>query len=213
MARQHRIGFFLAALTLVASVAVAQPPRRSSGAPPPPPPQVDFEALIAKVVRVAELERRRFDVEAELATALRSMGPSHPHVKAIQARLDNIVADLRAEVTDSVRLEGDEASIERRWMQADRELRELRKTLGAKHPNVLAKEAELAGLDDRLKNVATARLGSGQEQVLLETIADAPSHLGPYFELARLYAAAGRLADAERVLTDVLARLKQSGGR
>lgn len=211
MVRQLRLGSFLVALTLVASSATAQPPRRSS--PPPPPPPVDFGALIAKVVRVAELERRRFDAEAELTQALSAMGPSHPNVKVIRQHLEDIEADLRKELADADRVLGDEASIESRRVEAERELREMRTRLGPRHPTVVGKENEIAGLDERLKRVASARLGSGQEQALLAAIAESPNHLGPYFDLAKLYAAAGRLADAERVLTDALARLKQLGGR
>jgi uncharacterized protein involved in exopolysaccharide biosynthesis len=174
---------------------------------------VDFEALIGKVVRIAELERRRYDAEAELADALRRTGPAHPEVKGLQQRLAVIEAGLKAELGDTDRLLGDEGDIERRRATADRELRDLRKNLGPKHPSVLSKEAEIAALDERLRKVAAATLGAGREQDLLAAIADTPAHLMPYFDLARLYTAAGRLADAERVLTDALARLKQSGGR
>jgi capsule polysaccharide export protein KpsE/RkpR len=197
---------------MLALALVADPQRRPP--PPPPPPPPDVTAIAQYVARLTVLEERKQALDAQLIDARKrsGLGESHPAVLALKAQLAEAEAALAHEGTA-----WRENELERLTMRRTRLEQEVTQTraqagLGPNHPEVRALRAEIDDLTARIVDRATALLASGQEQALLaETTRKDSTGVDAFLKLAGLYAAAGRTADAERVLTDAIAALRNKG--
>jgi hypothetical protein len=188
----------LAGMTaMVATQASVQAPAASQ----------DLTVLVERVVRMADLQRQKLDLEHRLADL--GLGENHPEVLNLRAELAALQTAIRREeyvsyLTESQQLERQRADLERELATTD---------LGNAHPNVRRIHTQIATVREQQRQAAAERLMSGVERDLRTAIDRAPDNLAPYLDLARLYAAAQRPADAEAVLTSALAALKKSAGR
>ncbi len=79
-------------LLLVLSLAgPAQAPKTSSPAQPAP----ELSVLVERVVRLADLQRRKLDIEQELAE--KQLGAEHPETLELRAQLADLVSAIRRE--------------------------------------------------------------------------------------------------------------------
>ncbi len=193
---------------LLLTLALAGGSQVQARTPSPP----DITAIVERAVRLSELQRRKIEVEGQLVASRQQYGENHPEMAVLLAQLAEVDSALlregfAARQVDAVRLEN-------RRIALDSEIVKLLKTLGPNHPAVRTKQTEVAALNEQLRSAAVTALASGMERELRTGITNAPASIGAYLDLAKLYATAGRPADAERLLTEAIAQLrKSSGGR
>lgn len=193
-------------LCLVLSL-LAEPQRPPQGPPPPPP---DIAAIAQYAARLTVLEQRKQELEAELLLALRQFGESHPQVVTLRVKLAEADKALRGEGTAWREDELDKLA-ERR-VRLERDLFTAQARYGSRHPQILALQSDIDATSARLKERASALLATGLEaELAVETAKKDTNDLGAFLRLANLYAAAGRPADAERVLTDAITLLRARG--
>lgn len=193
-------------LVLVLSL-LAEPQRPQQGPPPPPP---DISAIAQYVARLTVLEQRKQELEAELFQALRSFGESHPQVVTLRTKLAEADKALQGEGT--AWREGELDTLVERRVRLERDLFTAQTRYGSRHPQLLSLKADIDAVSARLKERAAALLATGLEvELIAETAKKDTNDLAAFLKLARLYAAAGRPADAERVLTDAITLLRARG--
>jgi hypothetical protein len=192
------ISLLLAGMTaMVGAQAPVQAPAASQ----------NLTVLVERVVRMADLQQQKLDLEHRLADL--GLGENHPEVLNLRAELAALQTAIRREeyvsyLTESQQLENQRADLER----------ELATTgLGSSHPIARRLNTQIATVREQQRQAATERLMSGIETDLRTAIDRAPDNLAPYLDLARLYAAAQRPVDAEAVLMSAIAVLKKSTGR
>lgn len=167
--------------------------------------------LVERVVRLADLQRQKLELDQQLATERLRAGENHPAVQALLVQLAEVESAIRREnlesyQSDAKRLSEGRAALELR-IATDR------KSLGESHPTIRATETQLAAVKEQQCVAAVSALADGGEAELRAAITRQPATLAPYLELAGLYVLADRSADAAQLLTDVLAILKRAGGR
>jgi uncharacterized protein involved in exopolysaccharide biosynthesis len=197
------------ALTLALSL-LAQPQRR----PPPPPPPIDVAAVAEHAARLAVLEHRKQELEADLLEGRREFGygESHPQLVVLRAKLAAVDKALLAESAAWRENEIDRLLDLRSDLQEQRATAQSQGALGPNHPTMRALGADIADVTAKLAERSKALLAAGLEQALLADAGkkDAPN-LDAFLRLAKLYAASDRTADAERMLTDAIALLRARG--
>jgi len=176
-------------------------------APPSPQAPQELSVLVERVVRLADLHRRKLDLEQELAT--KPLGRNHPEAIALRLALADVVAAIQREGLQSFRT--DAYLLAERRMQLENELARLQ--VGRAHPEHRSATAKLAALREQQRTAAVAALAGGLEAHLRDQIARTPNELSPYLSLAELFSHAGRADDAAAVLSDAQAVLKRAGGR
>lgn len=193
-------------LVLVLSL-LAEPQRPPQGPPPPPP---DIAAIAQYAARLTVLEQRKQELEAELFQARRQFGESHPQVVILRDQLAEADKALQGEGTAWREAELDKL-VERR-VRLERDLFTAQTRYGLRHPTILSLKSDIDAISARLKERADALLATGLEvELVAETARKDTNNLAAFLRLAKLYAAAGRPADAERVLTDAITVLRARG--
>lgn len=191
-------------LLLVLSLAgPGQAPQTSSPAQLTP----DLSVLVERVVRLADLQRRKLDLEQELAA--KQLGPEHPETIMLRAQLADLVSAIRREGLQAYR--HDANLLTERRIALDNELSRLR--VGNAHPQFQALARQVAAIREQQRIAAVAVLSSGLEADLKAAIARQPDDAQTYLELAGLLLTAGRAEAASALLTEAQAALKRSGGR
>jgi uncharacterized protein involved in exopolysaccharide biosynthesis len=189
---------------LVLALSLVAEPQRPQG---PPPPPVDVAAIASHVARLTVLEDRKQDLESRLMDARRQFGESHPEVAALR---DQLAMAEKALANEGFNLREEEIDrVAERIARLEGELKRDMLAFGPRHPQVLNKRNDIDILTTQLAAKTKALLDSGLEQALVAaTSVKGSTDLGALLQLARLYAAAGRTADAERVLTDAIALVR-----
>ncbi len=178
-----------------------------TSAPPPQQSAEELNAIVERVVRVAELHRQRLELERELAGL--TYGESHPVVLDVRRKLNAVVSQIRRENLEATR--ADVRILAARQHALEGQLAGMH--FGSDHPLRRSAETELNAVKEQQRVAAVAALASGVEAELKALVAARPTTFAPYLELADLYALAGRNEDAAAMLTQALAVLKLSGGR
>lgn len=170
----------------------------------------ELTTLVERVVRLAELQRQKLELDQELATARQQVGENHPTVQILLTQLAEVESAIRRENLESY--QSDAKRLSERRAALELRISTDRRRLGESHPTIRATETQLAALREQQRATAVAALADGGEAELRAAITREPATLAPYLELAGLYVLAARSDDAAQVLTDALAILKRSGG-
>lgn len=193
-----------ASLLLVLSLTAAgQAPRT----PPPAQTTPELSTLVERVVRLADLQRRKLDLEQQIV-ALR-LGDGHPEIVALRTQLADLVSAIRRESLEAYH--NDTGLLTERRIALENELSRLR--LGKAHPTYQRLATQVAAIKEQERAASVALLASGVEVELKALMARQPDYVQPYLELAGLFATAGRTDEAAALLTEAQAALKRSGGR
>lgn len=183
-------------------------PTGPSGAPSARQSAQELNAIVERVVRVAELHRQRLELERELAGL--TYGESHPIRVEVRQRLEAVRSQIRRESLAAT--QSDLQMLAARQYALEQRLAGM--PYGTAHPLRLSAHTELNAVKEQQRVAAVAALSSGMEAELKALVAARPTTIAPYLELAQLYAVAGRNEEAAAMLTQALAALKQqSGGR
>ncbi len=163
----------------------------------------ELSTMVERVVRLADLQRRKLDLELEMAAL--QVGEAHPARITLQEQIRMVEDAIRREqfrsyLTDAQLLAEQRAALED-------ELTRLRRRFGASHPTILAAERQVNAVRERQRAKATEQLGGGMEQQLRAAITNQPASASAYLDLAGLLIAADRGADAQKVLSDLMAVL------
>jgi hypothetical protein len=194
----------ISSLLLVLSLAF---PGQAGKAPSPAQTAPELSVIVERVVRLAELQRRKVDIEQELAG--KQLGQQHPDTIALRAELADLLGAIGRE---NLQVYQDDASLlSERRIALENELS--RKKLGKAHPDFLRMSKQLAAIQEQQRAAAVAFLSSGGEAELKATIGRQPAGVQAYLELAGLFITAGRADEAAALLTEAQAALKRSGGR
>lgn len=172
---------------------------------PPPVSSPELAALVERVVRISELERQKLVLERERAEL--QVGDNHPDTVRLRSELQAVEAAIRLEGFQSYQSEAQKLAAERAQIESD--LAAKRRLYGQAHPLIRAAEQHLASVRERQRVAAVTQLSNGMEAHLRAAIAAHPDGVGSYLDLASLYVAAQRVADAEQVLTGAMAALKR----
>lgn len=197
----------MTALILVVALGAGGQASRSAPPPPPPPTTQELSALVERVVRLADLQQRRLDLEEELAG--KALGEGHPEVVALRAALADIAAAIRREGLQSYRSEA--YLLAERRVQIENQLARMR--VGREHPDYRSAEMKLAAIRAQQRAAAVTTLGGGLEAELRAEIARQPNEVSPYLSLIELLTHAGRSDEALVLLSEAQAALKRAGGR
>jgi uncharacterized protein involved in exopolysaccharide biosynthesis len=192
--------------SLILVVALGAEGQASRPGPPPPPTQ-ELSVLVERVVRLADLQRRKLDIEAELAG--KALGEGHPEVITLRAALADIAAAIQREGLQSYRTEA--YLLDERRVQLENQLARLR--VGREHPDYRATEMKVTAIRAQQRAAAVTALGGGLEAELRAAITRQPNELSPYLSLIELLSHAGRLDEAAVLLGEAQAALKRAGGR
>lgn len=189
----------------------ADPQRRPPGPPPPPPP--DIAAIAEHAARLAVLEYRKQELEAELIEARSQFGygENHPQMIVLRQKLAQAEKALATEGSAWRENEIDQLAGTRSALEQQLNTVRKQKGYGQNHPVVLSLSAQIAAITTTLSDRSKGLLASGHEQALLAETTKTDASLDAFLRLAKLYAAAGRTADAERALTDAIALLRARG--
>lgn len=176
------------------SQAKPQDPQASAG---------ELSTMVERVVRLADLQRRKLDLELEMAAL--QVGEAHPARITLQEQIRMVEDAIRREqfrsyLTDAQLLAEQRAALED-------ELTRLRRRFGASHPTILATERQVNAVRERQRAKAAEQLNGGLEQQLRAAITNQPASASAYLDLAGLLIAADRGADAQKVLSDLMAVL------
>lgn len=167
----------------------------------------ELTILVERVVRLADLQRRKLELDQKLATERQQVGENHPTVRELLTQLVEVESAIRRENIESY--QSDARHLSERRAALELRIATDRRSLGEGHPTMRASETQLAAVKEQQRVAAVAALADGGEVELRAAITRQPNTVGPYLELAGLYALAGRSADAVQVLTDALAILKR----
>ena len=190
---------------LVLALSLLAEPQRPQQGPPPP----DISAIAGHAARLTVLEQRKQELEAELVVARRQFGESHPQVLTLRDQLG--LAEKALAVEGSAWRESEIDALADRRTSLEQELATARTKHGPNHPLVVSLRSEIAAISARISGRSSALLASGLEQTLLAETRKGSTDLQAFLRLAKLYAAADRTADAERVLADAIALLRERG--
>lgn len=191
-------------LLLVLSFAVTG---QAAKTPPPVQSTPELSILVERVVRLADLQRRKLDLEQELAS--KQLGAEHPDAIALRAQLADLVSAIRREGLQAYR--SDASVLSERRIALENALSRLR--VGKAHPEFKSLSKQVAAIAEQQRVAAVAILASGLEADFKASIARQPDDVHPYLELAALLITAGRVDEASALLTEAQAALKRSGGR
>lgn len=191
---------------VVLALALAGP-AGSTGAPAAQQSAQELNAIVERIVRVAELHRQRLELERELAGL--TYGESHPVVLEVRRKLDAVVSQIRRE--NLAATQADVRILAARQHALEAQLAGMH--FGADHPLRRSAQTELNAVKEQQRVAAVAALSSGVEAELKALVAARPTTIAPYLELADLYAMAGRNEEAAAMLTQALAVLQRAGGR
>lgn len=194
----------ISSLLLVVALGFAG---QASKAPLPAQPTPELSVLVERVVRLADLQRRKLDLEQELAA--KKLGPQHPEAMSIQTQLADIVSAIRREGIESYH--SDANALADRRSALSNQLSRLR--VGNGHPDFQRLSTQIAAIREQERVASVALLASGVEAELKALIARQPDDVQSYLELAGLFVTAGRPDDASALLTQAQTALKRSGGR
>lgn len=164
---------------------------------------LELSTMVERVVRLADLQRRKLDLELEMAAL--QVGESHPSRIALQEQIGLIDAAIRREQYRSYLSEVQLLAEQRASLEDD--LTRQRRRFGASHPTILAVEREVRAVERRQREAAVSVLNGGMEKQLREGITNHPASASAYLDLAGLLIAADRTADAQKVLTELMAVL------
>ena len=167
----------------------------------------ELSVLVERVVRLADLQRRKLDLEQELAA--KQLGAEHPETIQLRAQLADVVSAIRREGMQAYR--SDTSLLTERRIALENELSRLR--VGKAHPQFQTLSRQLAAIKEQQRVAAVAVLSSGLEADFKAVIARQPNDVHAYLELAGLLTTAGRTDEASALLTEAQAALKRSGGR
>jgi len=167
----------------------------------------ELSSLVERVVRLADLQHRKLDLEEELAG--KTLGEGHPEVVALRAALADVAAAIQREGLQSYRSEA--YLLAERRVQIENQLARMR--VGREHPDYRSEQTKLAAIKARQRAAAIAALGGGLEAELRAEIARQPNELSPYLSLIELLTHAGRSDEAAVLLGEAQAALKRAGGR
>jgi hypothetical protein len=167
----------------------------------------ELSSLVERVVRLADLQHRKLDLEEELAG--KTLGEGHPEVVALRAALADIAAAIQREGLQSYRSEA--YLLAERRVQIENQLARMR--VGPEHPDYRSAQTKLAAIRAQQRAAAIAALGGGLEAELRAEIARQPNELSPYLSLIELLTHAGRSDEAAVLLGEAQAALKRAGGR
>jgi hypothetical protein len=173
----------------------------------PPPTTPELAAIVERVVRLADLQRRKLDLEEELAG--KKLGAAHPEVVALRAALADIAAAIQREGLQSYRSEA--YLLAEKRVQLENALSRLR--VGRAHPDYQSAEMKIAAIKEQQRVLAVTTLAGGLEAQVRAEIAARPNELSGYLTLAELFTHAGRTDEALVLLADAQAALKRTGGR
>lgn len=191
-------------LMLTLSLGMTGQPQKAA-APVAPPPELSV--LVERVVRLADLQRRKLDVEQELAA--KQLGSEHPEAIALRAKLADLQSAIRREGLQGYH--SDVNLIAEKRIALENQLDRLK--VGKLHPDHQSLSTQIATFREQERVAAVAVLSSGIEADLKAAIARQPNDVLAYLELAGLYVTAGRTNDAATMLTEAQAALKRAGGR
>jgi hypothetical protein len=194
----------MTALILVVAFGVGGQASRPA---PQPPATPELSALVERVVRLADLQRRRLDLEDELAG--KALGEGHPEVIALRAALADIAAAIQREGLQSYRTEA--YLLAERRVQLETQL--ARMQVGRGHPDYRATELKVTAIRERQRAAAVKALAEGLEAQLRADIERHPDEVSPYLSLAELFTHAGRPEEAAVLLGQAQAALKRASGR
>lgn len=197
----------MTSLILLVALGIGDQASRPAPPPPPPPTTQELSALVERVVRLADLQHRKLDLEEELAG--KALGEGHPEVVALRAALADIAAAIQREGLQSYRSEA--YLLAERRVQIQNQLERMR--VGREHPDYRSAEMKLAAIRAQQRAAAVAALGGGLEAELRAEIARQPNELSPYLSLIELFTHAGRSDEAAVLLGEAQAALKRAGGR
>jgi hypothetical protein len=197
----------MTSLILLVALGIGEQASRPAPPPPPPPTTQELSALVERVVRLADLQHRKLDLEEELAG--KALGEGHPEVVALRAALADIAAAIQREGLQSYRSEA--YLLAERRVQIENQLARMR--VGREHPDYRSAEMKLAAIRAQQRAAAVAALGGGLEAELRAEIARQPNELSPYLSLIELLTHAGRSDEAAVLLGEAQAALKRAGGR
>jgi thioredoxin-like negative regulator of GroEL len=195
--------------SLILLVALGVGGQASRPAPPPVPstsPQ-ELAALVERVVRLADLQRRKLDLEEELAG--KALGEGHPEVIALRAALADVAAAIQREGLQSYRAEA--YLLAERRVQLENQL--ARMQVGPGHPDYRSTAMKVTAIREQQRAAAVKALAGGLEAQLRVEIARHPDDVPPYLSLAELFTHAGRPEEAATLLGQAQAALKRAGGR
>ena len=191
---------------LVLALSLLAEPQRAQQAPPPP---LDISAIAGHAARLTVLEQRKQELEGELIEARRQFGESHPQVLTLREKLAQ--ADRALAEEGSAWREGEIDELAGRRTSLEQQLSTARTKYGPNHPLVISLRSDIAATTARISGRASALLASGLEQMLVAETRKGSTDLQAFLRLAKLYAAADRPVDAERVLTDAIALARERG--
>lgn len=194
----------ISSLLLALSIAV---PAQAAKTPPPAQTTPELSVLVERVVRLADLQRRKLDLEQELAA--KHVGPEHPDAVEIRARLADLANEIQREGLQAYQSQA--SVLSGRRIALESELSRLR--VGKSHPDFMRLSTQIAALKEQERVAAVALLSDNTETALKAAIARRPDSAQAYLDLAGLLITAGRVDEASALLVEALAALKRSGGR
>jgi hypothetical protein len=194
----------IASLLLVLSLAG---PAQAAKTPPPAQTTPELSVLVERVVRLADLQRRKLDLEQELAA--KQLGDGHPEVIQLRAQLADLTAAIRREGLQAFRNEA--MLLTDRRIALENQLSRLR--VGQAHPEHQMLTRQLAAIREQQRVAVVALLSSGVEADFKAMIARQPDDVHSRLDLADLLITAGRADEAATLLTEAQAALKRTGGR
>ncbi len=174
---------------------------------PQPPTTPELAALVERVVRLADLQQRKLDLEEELAG--KALGEGHPEVIALRAALADIAAAIQREGLQSYRSEA--YLLAEKRVQLENGLARLR--VGREHPDYRSAEMKVAAIRAQQRVAAVVALSAGLEVQLRADIARQPNEVSAYLSLVEMLTHAGRADEALVLLSEAQAALKRAGGR
>lgn len=175
--------------------------------PPAAQPTPELSVLVERVVRLADLQRRKLDLEQELAA--KQLGPEHPETIQLRAQLADLMSAIRREGVQAYRSEA--MLLTDRRIALENELSRLR--VGKAHPHFQTLSRQLAAIREQQRVMVVALLSSGVEADFKAMIARQPDDVHSRLDLADLLITAGRVDEAATLLSEAQAALKRTGGR
>lgn len=193
-------------VSLLVALALAGP-GQAAKTPPPAQTTPELSVLVERVVRLADLQRRKLDLEQELAS--KQLGAEHPETIQLRTQLADLNSAIRREGLQAFRNEA--MLLTERRIALENQLSRLR--VGKAHPEFQSLTRQLAAIREQQRVAVVALLSSGVEADFKAMIARQPDDVHSRLDLADLLITAGRPDEAAALLTEAQAALKRTGGR